>query len=147
MTTIAYRAGVLASDSQITSNGARVGTTKKMEEHPEGYLVCAAGCAVYGYQLRKWASEGQAWPPPLPLDDEGSEAFVVCPDGSLVRLQHRGAMPFDADYFACDSGQDHALGAMAFGASAAEAVAASIIHDTNSGGEVKTLTLKPPKKK
>lgn len=147
MTSIAYRAGVLASDSLITNNGNRVGTTKKIEEHPEGYMVCAAGCAVYGYQLRKWAREGQAWPPPLPEQENSSEAFVVCPDGSLVRLQHNGAMPFEAEYFAAGSGTDHCLGAMAIGATAEEAVRAAIVHDTSSGGEVRTLTLNPPKKK
>ena len=66
---------------------------------------------------------------------------LQCPHLRRVLLQQPGWIVERGPYFAMGSGRDFALGAMAAGASAEEAVRAAIAHDVYSGGEVVTLRI------
>jgi ATP-dependent protease HslVU (ClpYQ) peptidase subunit len=48
-------------------------------------------------------------------------------------------VPVIADYAAIGSGGMFAMGAMAHGATAEEAVAAAALHDKNTGGNIQSL--------
>lgn len=160
MTTIAFRDGVLASDSKITGNDVFVGSIKKifkivLEEElswvdklvfrrePEQieYLVGMAGgledckeyiqCIFYGKpQTRGFEASIMA----ICMDED--DKYVI------TKYDGNGTQGFQvqADYASIGSGVELALGAMYHGATAVEAVEAAIYHDNTSGGEIQSLT-------
>jgi len=139
MTTIAYKDGLLASDSLATANATVVGTTQKIARAQDGGLIGAAGSAAYVHKLIQWAEAGHGTNPPLPEDD--SIGLWVHPNGAVFKLEPKGLFPSHAPYFALGSGWTHAVAIMEFGGTAEEAVRVSIALDTCSGGEIKTLRL------
>jgi 20S proteasome alpha/beta subunit len=69
-------------------------------------------------------------------------ALVVTADGKVWSMNCSGTLALVyGPYFAEGSGAKYAMGAMAAGATAAEAVAIAIRYDAYSGGEIQTLTL------
>jgi ATP-dependent HslUV protease subunit HslV len=143
MTTIAYRDGVLAADSLITA-GNRIATSvsaTKIVRLSDGRLLGHCGQMRHMKPLIAFL-EGRA--ERYPDMEKDATAMVVHLDGR-VEL-HYGRHPDeafeeDAEFFAIGSGAELALGAMAVGASAIDAVRAAIRFDTSSGGEVKHLEL------
>lgn len=139
MTTIAYKAGTIASDSVQTFNSMRIGTMPKIARRSDGTLVGAAGNASYVTTLIKWAKSPSKSKPPLPPNDGGT-GLVISPKGKITLIDDDGFTECETDYIAIGSGGEIALGAMAFGATAKEAVEISIKHDCHSGGEAITLS-------
>lgn len=135
MTTIAYRAGIIASDTVQTFNSMRFGTMQKIARRRDGTLVGAAGNASYVKTLIKWANSAAKGNPPLPPNDGGT-GLIITPKGVIRLVDDDGISEVEAEYVAIGSGGEIALGAMAYGASAEEAVKISIKHDCHSGGEV-----------
>jgi 20S proteasome alpha/beta subunit len=138
MTTIAYRAGILASDTAQTFNSMRIGTMQKIARRSDGTLVGAAGDASYVTTLMKWAKSSAKGNPPLPVNDGGT-GLIVSPRGKITLVDDGGLSTCKAEYIAIGSGGEMALGAMGYGASAEEAVAVALKHDCHSGGEVVAL--------
>lgn len=145
MTTIVWRDGVLAADSQVTQQlsehggGFRNGSVQKIHRH-RGFLYGCCGDLLMMERFRDWFHAGLKEFCPL---DECSEAMIVCPDGRV--LVYNGVLPhrIDGPYYAIGSGRQFALGALALGASAVEAVEAAAVHDAYTGLPVSTLTQVP----
>lgn len=80
--------------------------------------------------------------------DVKCEVIAVDRNG-VVKFYEESLCPYsvDAAYFAIGSGASVALGAMAAGASAKDAVLAATKHDLNTGPPVKTLNIKSLQKK
>jgi 20S proteasome alpha/beta subunit len=138
LTTIAWRDGVLAADTLVTSNSIRDGHQQKI--HRVGpVLVGGVGyCGTYEL-FRTWVRGGMKGDSPYQGRDDGhgflaSRCAVLCFGGSGPR-HVRG--PFSAH----GSGWEIAMGAMAMGANAEQAVRTAIEWDTGSGGEVTVLKL------
>lgn len=143
MTTIAYRGGVLAADTQVNNDGARIGTVQKVHRRDDGHLAAGSGDFSYTQRFIAWFLAGEDGEPPLPTRgddgrDEG-QGFIFRPNGQVVSLEGSGSNTMAAPYWAQGSGRELALGAMAHGASAEEAVRAAIAHDVHSGGEITVL--------
>lgn len=143
MTTIAYRAGVLAADTAMNCGGVRVSRSRKVGQSRHG-LAAACGASAFGQAFLAWVAGGGALDPrspdrPKPGDND--EGVLIRPDGSIVVYEDAGALDIDAPYYAAGSGYAIALGAMHAGASAEEAVRAAIAHDVYSGGEVESVRL------
>ena len=143
MTTIAYRNGTLAADSLVTAGSRIVTSTNatKIVRLSDGRLLGHCGQMRHMKPLVAYL-EGKS--DRYPDMEKDATAIVVHPDGR-VEL-HFGRHPDEAfeeqaEFYAIGSGAELALGAMAVGASAVDAVHAAIRFDTCSGGDVKHLEL------
>lgn len=157
MTTIAYRDGILASDSKMTANGTYVGNYEKvlkvisvekqswfdklLKRDPitTTYLV---GCCGVVNDIQDYMefifSDG-----PQPTGDLNCLIVTIEEETREILLYESGAaigMKIDSDYVATGSGSEVALGALYQGATAVEAVEAAIHHDNMSGGKIQTVS-------
>jgi len=151
MSTIAYKDGVIACDEQVT-NGCeyqhgiyKIGRTKK-------YLFGFAGRLGAIWPLFDWLLEvegNKEAPDPtyfyrfgheLGLDLDDGYAIIANKDGDLWSLNPNGFVtPQPRKYDAISSGGAYAVGAIAHGATAEQAVQAAILCDTGSGGRIHSL--------
>ncbi len=141
MTTIAYRDGILASDSLGTANGLRdsILCTKIFRIGP--CLVAGAGSAAKILKFVDWVKNGLD-PETLPFTHEDdANGMLVTPAGKIIMWSEQGPWPVESPFYALGSGYQIAMGAMEMGATAAEAVEAAIKWDTGSGGPVRTLAI------
>lgn len=138
MTTIAYRSGVLAADSAIAYQSYINGQREKISRCGE-YLVAMAGATWLRPIIEAWVAEG-CDPDEVPevlLENEDEFIVLIVNRTGLAHEFHTGFLvPVHADYTAIGSGSLLALGAMAHGATAEEAVEAACLHDKASGGPV-----------
>lgn len=147
MTTLVYRDGVLAADSQATSFDRKCpGTHRKVAKLPSGHLVGIVGDLTF---FRPFLDEFDPHvDDPLERcgvvpDDDHTAIVVVDPDGS-VRVYSDCSYweePIDAPYLAYGSGSSYALGAMASGSSARTAVEQACKYDIYSSGRVLWVSL------
>lgn len=138
MTTIAYRSGVLAAESLIAYNNFTNGFRSKIAQVGE-YMVALAGAAWLREPLEQWVADGcntKKVPTLLMENEDKFSTLIVDKDGRAYQFDNGYLIPVHADYIAIGSGSMLALGAMAHGASAMEAVAAAALHDKNSGGPI-----------
>jgi ATP-dependent protease HslVU (ClpYQ) peptidase subunit len=147
LTTIAYRNGLLAADSQISYGTIRNGSSDKIKV-TRHYLVALAGSTYLRGPLERWARlncpEDEV-PDALRDNEDKFQAIFVNEEGDAFLYDHGFLVPINADYAAIGSGATLALGAMAHGASAEEAVRAASCHDKNTGGEVHVLSYSAPR--
>lgn len=127
MTTIAYRDGIMVADSQLTDRGVCAGQVRKIAKSPDGGLIGCCGSLHELHILHQWMEAGACGKPPA-IVDEGSEALLVRPDGTVHWIGHAKTDEAylveisDVRYHAAGSGYKLAIGAMAAGASAEEAL-------------------------
>lgn len=138
MTTIAYRDGVLAADTLTSSNGVLCAKAFKIGGR-NGILWSATGDAAWGKRFRDWCATGAVGDHPAP-PDKGTGGTIYLPGNDLLvfhegGIEFRPGLPFWAD----GSGCDYALGAMQMGATAEQAVAAAMVWDQHTGGEIRTV--------
>lgn len=147
MTTIVYRAGVLAADTRAYSGSSRpIGQKRKI-----GAAIFSDGVTHYygistphpglAEEIRNWmVHEKDAHFEPsarefemLEITSEGEVFFYL---NSLIP-----AGPITADYYAIGSGAEYALGALRMGASALEAVEVAAENDPYTGHPLMTVTI------
>jgi len=138
MTTIALRNGVMAGDTQVTEGDTLVASgCRKVRRLRDGRLYGFSGDIEQGEIMLRALRKGEA-PPKL----RGIKAILVYQDGVVslwegaiwIKQQH-------APFFAIGNGTDFALGAMAAGADAKQAVKIAMKFDTATGGRVQTVRL------
>ncbi|WP_336802468.1 hypothetical protein [Kaistia sp. MMO-174] len=135
MTTIAYRDGVLAADSLISSGNARAGQAQKIATCGST-MGGTSGSIEACHRFVQWIEAGAEGDCPELGDSDGilvrgSQTFYVGSKGVLV--------PFEAEFAAVGSGEKFALGAMAMGATAERAVEVARELDVHTGGQIVTL--------
>lgn len=142
MTTICFRSGILAADTLIAYNSITNGKRKKVACFDQ-YTVALAGAAWLRKPLEAWTAKGcpeDDVPVSLLENDSKFQALIVENEtGALFEFDNGYLIPIHADYTAIGSGALLAIGAMAHGASAEEAVEAASRHDKNTGGPVTCL--------
>jgi len=138
MTTIAYRDGVMAADSHVGCNGVRSGTARKVFEHDGGAI---AGSGSFGEVLRfkDWIVAGADEDARPELKE--SNLIWFRRDGSFIEYDPAGSLSFEAPFYAIGSGREIAIGAMAAGATAEEAVRIASDWDSETGGEIVTVEI------
>jgi ATP-dependent protease HslVU (ClpYQ) peptidase subunit len=137
MTTIAYRDGVLAADSLVTTGDTKLPETKrKVWKLRDGRLFGGAGIAETIEFLKASINDG-AETPKL----SGVEAILVDTNGAVTAYEGKAWVRVSAPYVALGSGSTIALTAMWMGADAKTAVKAGIKFDRNSGGRVYAVKL------
>ena len=130
MTTIAYRDGLMAADSGNWLSNVTYRSALKIARGPDGSLHGVAGNAGEGCEYLRWVEAGMEGDPPKPEvtnREDGSGAFialVVPPEGDVVRLWTAFGFEdhHDVPFIAIGAGSELAIGAMAAGASAEQAV-------------------------
>ena len=144
MTTIVWRSGVLATDSQATLGGDTISMSGLTKIHRLKCGELAAGCGVTAKITIavKALEEGSKLPN---LND--ATIIYVMPHGDITVYENSGSYTVSGkDFYAWGSGMSPALGALHVGANAAEAVAAACKVDPFSGGSVQSARLKPARK-
>lgn len=141
MTTIAYRNGVLAGDTRVTSDDTILpGWERKVFRLPDGGLFASADDVEGGELLLRAMRKGH--PPPRLPENEHVDAILIKPDGKMFFYEGNIWIRYRAPYCAIGTGRPYALGAMARGASAIDAVRIGMKFDAHSGGRVQSLRLK-----
>lgn len=132
MTTIAYRDGVMAADTALTVDGVYQGEIVKTVLL-NAHVIGVAGLAAHQVAFCQFL-DGQE----LTLEkDQFFNAIVVSPEGNLaVYDQHLIPVQLNVPFHAIGSGREIAIGAMAAGATAEEAVRIACCYDAYSAEPV-----------
>lgn len=143
MTTIAYRAGVMASDSGVWIDDACVEWAEKVAKGPDGTLYGVSGNAAQCSAYIAWVGGGCYGEEPRATfmkDDRSSFIVLVAPaDGPLRLRTAYGDEVYSAPYFAIGAGSVAALGAMFAGATAEQAIEAAKAHASGAFGPVQSV--------
>jgi len=151
VTTIAYRDGVLAADSQVTygeDGSARTHSCKKLfrktvTQGKKSYdvVIATAGESSPGLVFVDWFGSGKPVPDIFLHLGGDFLCLVLTPQGLFeYDVYCRGEEVMD-DFYAIGSGAKVALGAMACGKSAIEAVRIAARFDPYTGGRIYSETL------
>jgi ATP-dependent protease HslVU (ClpYQ) peptidase subunit len=142
MTTVAYRSGVLAADTQSAGeDGTKYRMRKIHMTTHSGVLYGCAGDTSAILRIRRWMERNTTSRPRLPKDTD-ADVLMVKPDGTLWMLNDAFDWePVDAKFHAIGSGASFALGAMARGATAVQAVKIAARFDINTSAPIDTLVL------
>lgn len=137
MTTVAYRDGVLAADSLCTSNDTVTGHAVKLRRLADGRLAGLLGRAGAAQRLLSWIEAGAQGEQP------GGDAAVVIVDRDGATYYEDGVSErcSRAPFKAWGTGGCLAMGAMAAGTSAEQAVRIACEWDIYTGGDVTVLSL------
>jgi hypothetical protein len=137
MTTITYRAGTIAADSLCWNNDICCGRVMKIGRADNGSLWGIAGNLQYLHALTKWADKMEGDPP----ETKDVDFVVITPEGKFRVWEGVGWCEPEAPFHAIGTGSQIALGALAFGATAEQAVHIACDFDAFSGGDVVSLTI------
>jgi ATP-dependent protease HslVU (ClpYQ) peptidase subunit len=153
MTTAAWSAkeGVLAVDTQVTS-GNRKFRTHKVARLPCGGLIAGTGNLVHILKVTRWVQAGYAESakPEFGDDEDGGqfECLIIQGDGQVVLLDDdMEPMPVTDEFIAIGSGGNYAMGAMACGKTAVEAVKIAAQFDAATSEPVEAYFLEEPEPK
>lgn len=143
MTTIAYRAGVLAGDSQATDS--QIWRTRKIEsiETSAGELLVGWCGEVFAAQVfLEWLKNDKSRKPEI--SNEDFEAIVVSAKTGRVTIWNQSLAPWRprARFYAIGSGCKAALGAMHAGKGALEAVRIACKVDPYSSAPIHSIRLR-----
>jgi hypothetical protein len=139
MTTVAFRDGVLAVDSGVgmEARGCFLGNVRKCYTG-DGVIGAAAGDAAEMREFRKWIEAGAE--PGKWINGQQNIQGIIVRKGGAVSIYCNGAeLDASGEFFAAGSGCAVALGAMAAGASAVQAVEIACIYDMSTRGPVVAL--------
>ena len=153
MSVICWDGKNLAADRQATDCDMAIETVKIREitvGFHAGHIIAWTGCDASGTYLADWYENGadpDKWPTQAQMDRESSSRLiVVTPDGQCKHYQgttHAIALPVREKFRAWGSGRDFAMGAMAMGASAAEAVRIASQFCITCGGGIDVYPCNP----
>lgn len=137
MTTIAFRWGVLATDSRTMLGGWKAPyDVQKLHRMDDGTVCATAGDYTLALAFIEWLQSGEAGDRPS-LD--GATVIRLLKDGSLFVYEHGGKFTIKPDFGAWGSGSPAANAAMHMGADARKAVEIAALLDDNTGGPIVTM--------
>lgn len=141
MTTIAYKDGVLASDTLAVygGNARESSAAQKIMRGRDGSLYAVTGDFGVVHAYASKLARGEI-PDPLPKDC--GRVIHVAKSGKITVHESGGKYPLGTKVFAYGSGSDAARGAMLMGATSARAVRVASKIDVFTGGNIRTLKLK-----
>lgn len=137
MTTVCYRDGILAADSQVTDSSIIVGTVRKFDVLPDGGVVCTCGRLSDQQRFFDWIVSDKN-DDKKPKVESDFEAVHIGPGGEIM-WYGSDLQPYQFDhggYWSIGSGFQLAMGAMAHGATAEEACRIACKHDIGSSEPV-----------
>lgn len=141
MTTIVYDrpSGIMAADKRcLTGNDIICAPVVKIRRLEDGTLVGCAGSIVLLEHICRWLADDPEKPYSGPSK---GDAMVVSPSGDVHMMQEGILYEIRDDFPVLGSGGQVALGAMAAGAGAVQAVRIASRYDAFSGDGVDVLHL------
>jgi hypothetical protein len=137
MTVIACRDGLMAADSlETTDRGLALEYVRKIHRSNSGCIYGVAGYATDAVIFGQWVDDGMVGTPERHNPDSFA-ALLLKPSGELLIAEGRGPMRgIRSQYYAIGVGRELAVGAMAMGATADEAVLVATQHSVWCGGPV-----------
>lgn len=141
MTTIAYKDGILVSDTQLTWGSEIHYTTKIMELSRTGLIIACAGTARYERRAHEIFND-PGWKS-MDLSEKAKEFSALLFDGTELYLLTGNYIPIPITdkYIAIGSGAAYALAAMSLGCSAKDAVKVASQFDVYTNDRVETYEL------
>lgn len=129
-------------DTQVNCNDAFVGRVFKGGKTVDGYLWATCGSAAAVLSARDWVERRKG----DPIVPKGATLILVTPAGVVREWWPDDEMwtEHQAEYYAWGSGEKFALGALAVGATADEAVEAACRHDPWSSEPLLVELLEEP---
>ena len=149
MTTIAYRDGLMACDSQVTTGETKYAKAKKIRKLADGSLIGVSGNWAAAYRLMMGVRDDGTVTPSLLASCKGADGLLIRPDNSMWMIEcgaRGGLVPITGPFRADGSGFAVALAAMMGGATADRAVAIACELDVNSSLPIYTERLGGPVK-
>lgn len=138
MTTVAYRDGVLAADSQFMVNGwKQPHAAKKLFRMADGTVCGVTGDYAVSVEYVRWLDGDKTSPPPN-LGDAG-RVIHMAHDGTLTIYEMTGSFVVECEFTAFGSGSPAAQAAMYMGADAVRAVEIASLLDDATGGAVASM--------
>lgn len=136
MSTVAWDGKILAADKQATvAELAR--SCSKIRKLPNGDILAVTGTLGPCLIMMQWYEDGadiSTYPPCQKEKDDWGRLIVAKPTGEILEYeQYPVVMMPDPGKHAWGSGRDYALGAMAMGANAIQAVEIASRFDVNTG--------------
>jgi hypothetical protein len=144
VTTIAYRDGLMACDSQVTDNETKYARAKKIRKLPDGSLIGVCGGWAAAYRLMMGVRDDGTIPGALLTNTKGARGLFVRPDKTVWCIEggsKGGVYPVLGPFFTDGSGFAVAMAAMMGGAPADRAVAIACELDVNSSLPIYTERL------
>ena len=138
VTTIAYRDGILAVDSQV-SDGNRFDGTMKKWARGDGWIAAMAGAANRFQVMETLCVTATGYPVFDKSMLSDSEELIVVTSLGLFFCNSNGYFQMQAPFYVSGSGGSIAMGAMAHGATAEEAVQIACKYDTKTCEPVHVL--------
>ena len=135
MSCVAWDGKTIAADKQATCSGLRFKTTK-LRRLATGEVLSWTGDQDSGEMAAKWYEDGadpEKWPECQKDKDMWSRLIVASASGVKVFERQPIATAIEDEFMAWGSGRDYALGAMARGASAQEAIETAMKFDSGCG--------------
>lgn len=142
MTTIVWDGKILAADRGLFAGSRLDGEyTKIHRRKKDGALIGLAGRTSSIAAYVKWFLAGEKREAPKLHDD--SQAMIIRPDGEVSYVDEYGQSPWKTDFYAIGAGAEFALGALANGSSAENAIKIAAKFDcfTNIEKGIDTLEL------
>ena len=148
MTIVCYKDGTLAADTAIWNGDTLTGHATKIVKNRHNYLVGATGDYPICQDFISWVEEHLGDIEELgdfPVPDEGADiaGIIISPEDIVTHYDGNGypIVGIVSPYYAEGLGADMAIGAMAAGATAEQAVQICIDHLARVGGSVDTVRL------
>lgn len=144
MTTIAFRDGAMAADTQVSCGDLKYRTTK-LVRLPCGGVAGACGLLSEAVKAFEWLKSGKGKPPKL----RGTSVLAAYADGRVGVYEDKAwtLLPFSGPV-AIGSGSQAALAAMLhFKASPVEAVRAAAAVDPSTSEPVESMRIEPVKRR
>ena len=124
MSVVAWDGRFIAADKQATNSGLRIKTTK-MRKLNSGEITAWTGDQDSGLALARWYEAGashEKWPDFQKDKENWTRLIVAGPRGVVFFEQQPEPQVVEEPFMAWGSGRDFAMGALAHGATAEEAV-------------------------
>jgi len=156
MTTIAYKDGVLVTDSLSTVDDMIVQgfpKCRQIENDKEIDLYAGCGCALEVQKLTRCLTGEIAYETIKDEIDHDNGTMILhvnarrkslAPPVVIVYNSSLDEMPYHGEYYSLGSGSPYAYGAMAQGATALEAVEIAANFDLHTNDELKVFDLRCP---
>lgn len=140
MTAIAFKDGFVAADTlAVSASHHRAGSLPKIRRAPTGEVLATVGYAPTSFDILNWWLKGREGD--QPDHDTAGSLIVFGREGATVFCGGGSQPEAAADFQAYGSGQQFALGAMAMGATARQAVEIAARYDIYTGGEITVMEL------
>lgn len=146
MTTVAWKDGILAADSQVTQDDVKYLSADKITIINKDLVISGAGDSNECLRMERWfKSVGADWEEQIdkkPQVKKTYEAIVISKGRPYTIYRDGPPEPIAHPFYAIGSGWKFAMAAMYLGKSATEAVLLASQFDVNTNDRIRYINVK-----